>query len=75
MVDPSNKNHKIVMDIFEDLAEDGEKTITALSHDTKYHFQTLKSYLDLIEFIQEQPKLVVRQDSKQKPYSVSLEKN
>jgi len=49
----------IVDRIFAELKKNGFKSISEVSKATSIHHNTVKNYIDLIETIQAQPKLIV----------------
>jgi hypothetical protein len=67
------RNQAIVLKIFEDLAKDGEMTITDLVKSTQYHHKTILGYLELIEYIQNQPRLLLKRTGHS--YLASVEKS
>lgn len=66
------KVQNTIIHIFEDLAKNGEKTITDIVKSTGYHHNTVRSYVEMIEYIQAQRKLILKRTGHS--YLVSLEK-
>jgi len=62
----------IIESIFNDLAINGEKTIADITKGTSYHHRTVLNYLELIEYIQAQRKLILKRTGHS--YLASLEK-
>ncbi len=50
---------EIVDRIFEELRKNGFRSISEVSRATGIHHNTVKNYIELIETIQKQPKLIV----------------
>ena len=57
------KNAKLIENIFKILQDKQLHTINSLSHKSKYHWKTIKNYIDIILKIQEMPKIEVLKTS------------
>ena len=57
------KNAKIINDIFKILQDKQLHTINGLSNKSKYHWKTIKNYIEMILKIQEMPKIEVLKTS------------
>ena len=57
------KNEKIIDNIFKILQDKQLYTINSLSNKSKYHWKTIKNYIDIILKIQEMPKIEVLKTS------------
>lgn len=64
--------NETVESIFLKLSSETSKTITDLVRETEYHHNTVRSYLELIEFIQSKPKLILKRTGHS--YQVKIEK-
>ncbi|WP_369019462.1 hypothetical protein DSAG12_04380 [Promethearchaeum syntrophicum] len=73
MVPRKSSINETVESIFFKLSSETPKTITDLVRETKYHHNTIRSYLELIEYIQSQPKLILERTGHS--YQVKIEKN
>ncbi len=62
----------IIEALFNDLAQNGEKTITDIVKNTGMHHRTVLNYLELIELIQDKPKLNLKRTGHS--YLASIEK-
>lgn len=66
----------IVHAIFNELEKNGLKTLTEIGKNIKSGYHTVKRYVDIIQFIQSQPKIIVEttETSKASFTTVKLEK-
>ncbi len=55
-----SKIRDIIEALFEDLGKNGEKTITDIVKNTGLNHRTVLNYLELIELIQDKPKLTLK---------------
>jgi len=62
----------IIERIFGELKQNEEKTITDIVKETKFHHNTVRGYLEMIEYIQSQPKLTLKRTGHS--YLASLKK-